>query len=295
MLKNTTSFISSLSIPFLPIFKQIKLDEAEKSAMLIAMHNGRILADKAGQLPTMAIYPALIPKTPLIRIGQFSDGSYVYAVEIENTFPTSWVLTAPRLLCQIVQRNDIICALMRSVQLIHFQQQHQFCHQCGHKVYLDIQSASTVCSYCGLQVFTPINPAILALIEKEDCILLAHNIRFPDELYSLVAGYCEVGEPAENTVMREIYEEVGLLVHNVRFMMSQSWAYSHSLMLGFRCQWQSGEIVCDNKEIIDAHWYRADHLPLIPQKDSLARRMIDQWLAEQKAPSPESSLSAYII
>lgn len=246
---------------------------------------------QAGQLPTMALYSSLRPKTPLMCIGQFLDSNYVYTVEIENTFPEPWILMMPRSLCQIIQHRNVISAMMRSLQLIYFRQQHQFCTRCGHKVCLDTNTASTLCSHCGLQVFTPISPAILALIERDDMILLAHNIRFPDKLYSLVAGYCEAGEPAEDTVIREIYEEVGLLVHDVRFMSSQSWPYSHSLMLGFRCHWQSGEIVCDNEEIIDADWYTAYNLPLLPKKDSLARRMIDQWLSERHSPSPENTLS----
>ncbi len=286
----TNALISNLSIPFLPIFKQIDPGEAENSAMLIAVHNGQILAHQAGQLPTIALYSSLIPKTPLMRIGQFSNGNYVYTVEIENSFPESWILMMPRPLCQIIQRRDVISAMMRSLQLTYFRQQHQFCTRCGHKVCLDTKTASTLCSHCGLQVFTPISPAILALIERDNTILLAHNIRFPDKLYSLVAGYCEAGEPAEDTVIREIYEEVGLLVCDVRFMSSQSWPYPHSLMLGFRCHWQSGEIVCDNEEIIDAGWYTAHDLPLLPKKDSLARRMIDQWLSEKHAPSPEDTL-----
>lgn len=120
----------------------------------------------------------------------------------------------------MTSQREVIAAMMRGLQLIHFRQEHQFCARCGHEVQLDSQTASTLCSHCSLQVFTPISPAILALIERGDTILLAHNIRFPDQLYSLVAGYCEAGEPAEDTVIREVHEEVGILVHNVRFIAS---------------------------------------------------------------------------
>jgi NAD+ diphosphatase len=81
-------------------------------------------------------------------------------------------------------------------------------------------------------------------------------------------------------VVREVHEEVGVTVGNVSYRGSQPWPFPHSLMIGFRAEWQSGEIVCDPTEILDANWYRRDELPNIPPRISIARRLIDQWIAE---------------
>ena len=108
-------------------------------------------------------------------------------------------------------------------------------------------------------------------------ILLAHNRRFPDGVYSCVAGYVEPGENLEQTVLREIKEEVGLEAAPPRYLSSQAWPFPHSLMLGFETT-ATGEPVPDGEEITDAGWYSADNLPHIPRHGTIARWLIDDWL-----------------
>jgi NAD+ diphosphatase len=99
-------------------------------------------------------------------------------------------------------------------------------------------------------------------------------------MYSCLAGFVEPGETLEGAVVREVREEVGVAVDDVRYAGSQPWPFPHSLMLGFRATWVEGEIQCDPKEIVDANWYRKDDLPPIPPGISIARKLIDAWLVE---------------
>ena len=99
-------------------------------------------------------------------------------------------------------------------------------------------------------------------------------------MYSCLAGFVEPGESLEGAVVREVREEVGVEVGNVRYWGSQPWPFPHSLMIGFRADWAGGDIVCDPTEIVDAQWYRRDELPPIPPRISIARKLIDAWLAE---------------
>ena len=110
-------------------------------------------------------------------------------------------------------------------------------------------------------------------------ILLAHNQRFPDGVYSCVAGYVEPGETLEQTVLREIKEEVGLEAAPPRYLSSQAWPFPHSLMLGFETT-ATGEPIPDGEEITEARWFSPDNLPHIPRHGTIARWLIDDWLED---------------
>ena len=97
-------------------------------------------------------------------------------------------------------------------------------------------------------------------------------------MYSTLAGFVEPGETLEDTVRREVFEEVGVHVDNVRYFGSQPWPFPNSLMLGFIAQWVGGDIEVDGDEVIDAQWFTADDLPMIPPRMSIARQLIDDWL-----------------
>jgi NAD+ diphosphatase len=131
--------------------------------------------------------------------------------------------------------------------------------------------------------FPRLAPAMITLVTRgepgpEQEALLARGVQFRMPMYSCLAGFVEPGETLEAAVVREVHEEVGIDVRDVRYWGSQPWPFPHSLMLGFRAEYAGGEIECDPSEILDAGWYRKDTLPPIPPGISIARKLIDAWL-----------------
>ena len=115
------------------------------------------------------------------------------------------------------------------------------------------------------------------LISRGDEILLARSPHFPAGLYSALAGYVEAGESAEACAHREVREEAGIEIRNLRWFGSQSWPFPHSLMLGFFAEYAGGELVLQAEEIEDAQWFRRDNLPTLPHPSTIAYRMIQAW------------------
>jgi len=111
-------------------------------------------------------------------------------------------------------------------------------------------------------------------------MLLARNARWPTGMYSTLAGFVEVGESIEQTVHREVEEEVGLQVGNLNYLGSQSWPFPNSLMLGFHAQYVGGEIISNAAEIADARWFSHDELPNVPPGTAISRWLIDDFIKQ---------------
>jgi NAD+ diphosphatase len=139
------------------------------------------------------------------------------------------------------------------------------------------------CPACGLSVFPRIAPAAIVLVRRGEEALLARGKQFPLPFFSALAGFVEIGETLEQCVAREVREEVGLEVKHVHYFGSQPWPFPHSLMVGVTAEWASGDVRPDPSEIVDAQWFRADALPMIPPRVSIARRLIDAWLDEVRS------------
>jgi NAD+ diphosphatase len=167
----------------------------------------------------------------------------------------------------------------RAVQLVEWDRTHRFCGRCSTPTEPAMGERARRCPACGLLAFPRLAPAIITLIERDDGrALLARGRTFPIPMYSCIAGFVEPGETLEQAVHREVREEVGVELDNVRYWASQPWPFPHSLMLGFIADWAGGDIVIDETEIVDANWFAADDLPPIPPGISIARRLIDDWV-----------------
>jgi NAD+ diphosphatase len=171
----------------------------------------------------------------------------------------------------------------RAVQIAEWARTHKFCGRCGTPTEPRDNERAMKCPACGLMAFPRLAPAMITLVTRgepgpDQEALLARGVLFRGPLYSCLAGFIEPGETMEGAVVREVMEEVGVLVGNVRYQSSQPWPFPHSLMVGFRADWISGDIVCDPTEIVDAQWYTRDSLPNLPGKISIARKLIDNWL-----------------
>jgi NAD+ diphosphatase len=168
----------------------------------------------------------------------------------------------------------------RAVQIVEWAATHRFCGRCATPTGRVDGERCMRCPACGLTAYPRIAPAVIVLVRRGGEVLLARGARFPLPFYSTLAGFVEVGESLEQTVEREIREEVGVEVANVRYFGSQPWPFPHSLMVGYTADWAGGDIRIDENEIVDAQWFRADALPAIPPRLSIARSLIDAWLAD---------------
>jgi NAD+ diphosphatase len=168
----------------------------------------------------------------------------------------------------------------RAVQIVHFASVHRFCGRCGTATARAESERCMRCPRCELTVYPRVSPAIIVLVRPCAEALLARSSRFATGFYSTLAGFVEPGESLEETLRREVREEVGVEITNIRYFGSQPWPFPHSLMVGFVADHASGDIVVDGEEIEDARWFRADALPPVPPRLSIARRLIDAWVGE---------------
>ena len=176
--------------------------------------------------------------------------------------------------------DDLFAIAARAVQLITWDRTHQYCGHCA----TPTQQASTErakrCPKCGLRQYPRLSPAVIMLIYQEEDILLARAPHFREGLYSVLAGFVEPGESLEETVAREVKEEVGIEIKNIRYFGSQPWPFPDSLMVGFTAEYASGELVLDPTEISAAAWFHKSRLPTVPGELSIARKLIN-WFASQ--------------
>ncbi|MGI9644867.1 MAG: NAD(+) diphosphatase [Ilumatobacteraceae bacterium] len=173
----------------------------------------------------------------------------------------------------------------RAVQVAEWARTHRFCGRCASPTEPSSGERSMRCPTCGLVAYPRVSPAMITLVTRGDPgpdqeALLARGARFPMPMYSCLAGFVEPGEDLEGAVLREVREEVGLTVGNVRYAGSQPWPFPNSLMVGFRADYVSGDIVLEDDEIVDARWCRRGDMPAIPPGISIARRIIDAWVSE---------------
>ncbi|SDG57955.1 NAD(+) diphosphatase [Desulfosporosinus hippei] len=167
----------------------------------------------------------------------------------------------------------------KAYQILHWDRTHQYCSQCGAGTENKIDERAKLCPACGRVNYPRISPAIIVAITRDREILLAKGSRFQADFYSVLAGFVEPGETFEECVQREVREEVGLEVKNIRYFGSQPWPFPDSLMVGFTAEYAGGDIKIDENEILNAGWFDVDQLPQIPGTRSIAWSLID-WFIE---------------
>ena len=175
--------------------------------------------------------------------------------------------------------EEMWMAAGRAVQVIEWERTNQFCGRCGIPNELLSGERAMRCPQCRLLRFPQLSPAIITLVHRGNDILLARSHRFPEGLYSALAGFVEPGESVEGALLREVEEEVGIRVKNLEYLSSQPWPFPNSLMLGFFAEYESGDIVLEEAEIAAADWFPVDELPNIPGPISIANRLITSWVA----------------
>ena len=224
------------------------------------------------------IYMGEAGKSPCFT-GEIEQG-----LELSNGF----ILRGLRHLYELFN-EDIFALAGFAFQLIHWNKTYRFCGQCGTLTNDKADERAKVCPKCGLTSFPRISPAIIVAIVKDNQLLLARGKNFSQDFYSLIAGFVEAGESLEACIEREVMEEVGLKIKNIKYFASQSWPFPNSLMLGFTAEYASGEIAVDQTEIVEASWFTINNLPNIPDKVSIARQLIDSVMDNLKRSSDNVS------
>ena len=174
--------------------------------------------------------------------------------------------------------HDIGC-LAKASELVYWDMTTRYCPVCGSATE-QTGKIEKVCPKCGHQIFPSISPAIIVLIQRGDEVLMVHARNFRGTFRGLVAGYVEPGESLEDCIKREVMEETGLTIKNVKYFGSQPWPYPSVLMVGFTAEYESGKLKLQDDELDAGCFFTIDNLPELPQKLSLARRLIDWWISQ---------------
>jgi NAD+ diphosphatase len=181
----------------------------------------------------------------------------------------------------LLTRPDAPAALLSTAfQVWQWWQDHRFCGRCGERTGPHPRERARWCDRCHIPWYPRIAPCIITVIRRDDRFLLARSSRVTRNFYSLIAGFVEPGESLEQAVAREVLEETGLTVGNVRYCASQPWPFPHQLMVGFFADYHSGDLCLQEDELADAGWFTPEEHPPIPPDTTIAGRLIAAMKAD---------------
>jgi NAD+ diphosphatase len=166
----------------------------------------------------------------------------------------------------------------RALGLTAWDRDHRHCGRCGALTDRSTTERLRTCTGCAHGAYPRLSPAVIVLVEHEGRCLLARNARTKMPFFSTLAGFVEVGETLEECVVREIREEAGIELADIRYFGSQPWPFTGSLMIGFTARWASGDLVPEPTELMEAGWFAPDAIPTVPPKLSIARELIDDFV-----------------
>ena len=250
-------------------------DMAATGVWLI-LQGGQLLLDgQTGLLPLFL--PSQVTTSPLF-IGLW-QGQACRVVTLSRSLTTPEGLVAVDLMADEPQLSISMLSLaMLGQQMVRWQQNSQYCASCSAPMTYLPGEWGRQCSGCGRQHYPHIHPCIIVLITRGNEVLLTRKANWVAGRYGLVAGFVEAGECLEETVVREVREETGIQVKNIRYVGSQSWPFPSQIMTGFVADYAGGEIVVETDELEDARWFARDALPLLPARRSIARFLLDHYL-----------------
>ena len=205
------------------------------------------------------------------------QGVASYALGVQGDLPEGYGMTGLRGILGKTSMPTFYLA-GRALQIVDWHNTNKYCGRCGELTDEHPQDRAKLCSKCGLIAYPRLSPSIIVLVTKDEEMLLARNAAWPNGMFSTLAGFVEAGESIEQTVHREVFEEVGLKVCNLRYFGSQSWPFPNSLMLGFHAEYDSGDIVCQPGEIAEAKWFTKDKLPQTPPKTAISGWLIEEFM-----------------
>lgn len=252
--------------------------------LYIVFQRGELISDLRSRIPCMIDSGQMVHnrwrEQQRLFLG-FWHGQACFALEIDGEDQFDPMQYQRGSLYQILGRVDeqLFALAGRASQLLAWARDHRFCGRCGEPMAMDIDERAMRCTPCSAIIYPRISPCIIVLITRGEEMLLARHANFPRPMYSTLAGFIEAGESAEDTLVREVREEVGVEVTNLRYFHSQSWPFPSQLMLGYFAEYAGGEIVCDQDEIADAQWFHYKDLPMIPPVSSISGQLIQHYIS----------------
>jgi NAD+ diphosphatase len=247
---------------------------------LFDRRNQILLVD--GRPPRSADIPVEVVEVHIL--GHDADGP-VRAARLADDHdpPDDALLVDLRRAFAILEEEEWVLA-GRAAQVLTWDNDHRYCSRCGTGTERHERERARACADCGHLSFPRLTPAVITLVERSDGrALLAWGRQFPGRFYSALAGFVEPGETLEHTVAREVKEEVGLDVGNIRYFGSQPWPFPHSLMIGFNADYTGGDLVLQEDEIVEADWFHHDELPPVPTgRMSIAGWLIEDWISRRR-------------
>jgi NAD+ diphosphatase len=209
------------------------------------------------------------------------DGLDCWALRLPQA-PAGW-RTVPLRGAMMGLGAELAGLASRAAQVLDWDRTHRFCGACGTPTEHQSGERARRCPACGHTAYPRISPAMMALIWRPGEVLLARAPHFAPGMYSALAGFVEAGESIEQCIHREVAEEVGVQIDDLRYYGSQSWPFPNSLMIAFSARWVSGDIVPQAGEIEDAQWFPLDALPTIPPRFSISGHLIRDTVAALQA------------
>lgn len=201
-----------------------------------------------------------------------------YSIDMPPTGTESYEMCGLRQSYAILSEEQYLKA-GKCAEILYWDRNTRYCGVCGGEMRMHTE-ISKRCKECGKEVWPQLATAVICLVSRGDEVLLVHARNFKRDFYGLVAGFVETGETLEQAVEREVLEETGITITNIRYYASQPWPYPCGLMVGFYADYVEGDIHLQRSELSRGGWFRRDNLPRIPEKLSIARRLIDHWLEE---------------
>jgi len=269
--------------PLLPVYPEPE-DPAPGLKRWVLVQGNAVLF-QGGPTPGTVLMPDPLPAglacgAP-VYLGTRDDlVSYAAEVPAGAVPPGGWQPSPVRELSGKVQDGDMALASY-AVRILDFDRSTVFCGRCGAQTRPLTTERARICTACSRITYPRISPAVIVLIKKGEEVLLARSPGSPPGVFSVIAGFNEPGENLEQTVRREVGEEVGIAVRNLRYFGSEPWPFPDSLMIGFVADYAGGEIRVDNQEIEAAGWFTRDTLPPYPRKASITRALIEAWIRRE--------------
>lgn len=253
---------------------------------VVHSEQGFLLDDNGAMFPREWLKRLNLPVISEHGIGHF-DGEPVYLYLLDEPLEVESCSWQGLRQFMLSGDFDVFQQLGYASQISTWAREHRFCGSCGRPTVQVPGERAMYCEHDNLRFYPRISPSMIVLITRGDEILLARSPRFVTGVYSTLAGFVEPGESAEDCVRREVMEEVQVSIKNITYAGSQCWPFPHSMMLGFHAEYESGEIVPQADEIEDARWFSIHDLPPLPANRSIARYLIELYLAQRSgAPEP---------